>query len=195
MAVLDDRRVGSRDKPPLVVMASPIYSASRSLLCALANRGLMTLHELEVPDTAAVAAIAEREPVALIFCEVLTNPRLRVPDLPALAQIASQHGATLLVDSTLATPLLCRPLTLGPTLLCTRRPSFWGMAISVRASWPARQSSSLGCGPTVSSLAVSSILRGLAACSAACARCMCDSVGRSKTPPPWRTFYRSGPRS
>lgn len=126
MAVLDDRRVGSRDKPPLVVMASPIYSASRSLLCALANRGLMTLHELEVPDTAAVAAIAEREPVALIFCEVLTNPRLRVPDLPALAQIANQHGATLLVDSTLATPLLCRPLTLGAHLVVHSATKFLG---------------------------------------------------------------------
>lgn len=126
MAVLDDRRVGSRERPPLLVMASPIYSAARSLLCALANRGLMTLHELEVPDAAAVAAIAEREPVALIYCEVLTNPRLRVPDLPALAALASRHGATLLVDATLATPLLCRPLTLGAHLVVHSATKFLG---------------------------------------------------------------------
>lgn len=126
MAVLDDRRVHSRDRPPLVVMASPIYSAARSLLCALANRGLMTLHELEVPDTAAVAAIADREPVALIYCEVLTNPRLRVPDLPALAALANQHGATLLVDATLATPLLCRPLTLGAHVVVHSATKFLG---------------------------------------------------------------------
>jgi cystathionine beta-lyase/cystathionine gamma-synthase len=126
MAVLDEKRVGSRDRPPLVVMASPIYSAARSLLCALANRGLMTLHELEVPDTAAVAAIAEREPVALIYCEVLTNPRLRVPDLPALGALASQHGATLIVDATLATPLLCRPLTLGAHLVVHSATKFLG---------------------------------------------------------------------
>ena len=126
MAVLDDRRVHSRERPPLVVMASPIYSAARSLLCALANRGLMTLHELEVPDTAAVAAIAEREPVALIYCEVLTNPRLRVPDLPALAALANQHGATLVVDATLATPLLCRPLVLGAHLVVHSATKFLG---------------------------------------------------------------------
>lgn len=126
MAVLDDRRVHSRDRPPLVVMASPIYSAARSLLCALANRGLMTLHELEVPDTAAVAAIAEREPVALIYCEVLTNPRLRVPDLAALAALANQHGTTLLVDATLATPLLCRPLTLGAHVVVHSATKFLG---------------------------------------------------------------------
>ena len=126
MAVLDERRVHSRDRAPLVVMASPIYSAARSLLCSLANRGLMTLHELEVPDTAAVAAIAQREPIALIYCEVLTNPRLRVPDLPALAALANQHQATLLVDATLATPLLCRPLALGAHLVVHSATKFLG---------------------------------------------------------------------
>lgn len=117
MSVIDEARVQHRDRPPLLVMASPIYSASRTLFCTLANRGLLTLHELEVPDTSAVAAIAAREPVSIIYCEVLTNPRLRVPDLPALAALAKQHGARLIVDATLATPLLCRPLAHGADLV------------------------------------------------------------------------------
>lgn len=119
-------RTVSTEKLPLVVMASPVYSAARALLCDLANRRQLVLHELEVPDADAVEAVAKHEPVAAIYCEVLTNPRLRVPDLPRLGAIAKAHGATLIVDGTLTTPLLCQPLLHGADLVLHSATKFMG---------------------------------------------------------------------
>ena len=42
---------------------------------------------------------------------------LHVADLRALAKIAHDHNTLLLVDNTLASPVLCRPLTLGADLV------------------------------------------------------------------------------
>ncbi|HET6485512.1 MAG TPA: PLP-dependent transferase, partial [Spirochaetia bacterium] len=50
---------------------------------------------------------------AAILTETITNPLSDVPDLIELSRIANAHGVPLVVDNTLATPVNCRPLTLG----------------------------------------------------------------------------------
>ena len=40
-----------------------------------------------------------------------------MPDLGAIASIARERGVPFLVDNTFATPLLCRPLELGATVV------------------------------------------------------------------------------
>jgi cystathionine beta-lyase/cystathionine gamma-synthase len=67
-------------------------------------------------DTAAVAAALTPRTRALLV-ETTSNPLLRVPDLPALARLCRQRGIPLLVDATASTPLGCRPLALGATLV------------------------------------------------------------------------------
>jgi len=54
---------------------------------------------------------------AVILTETVTNPLNDVPDLPLLARAAREHGAALVVDNTIATPLLCRPLSLGADIV------------------------------------------------------------------------------
>lgn len=115
--------------PPLVVVASPLYTASQSLLRALACRGQLTLHEAELatPDELAehLRSLGGRR-VAAIYCEVLSNPRLRVSDLDALAKLAGQCGAALIADATFVTPLLCRPLCHGAALVVHSATKFLG---------------------------------------------------------------------
>src|SRR5205823_9811694 len=67
-------------------------------------------------DTDAVAA-ALRPQTRAIVVETLTNPLLRVADLPALAQLARERHLALIVDSTFASPILCRPLEHGATIV------------------------------------------------------------------------------
>jgi cystathionine gamma-synthase/methionine-gamma-lyase len=45
--------------------------------------------------------------------ETISNPLLRVAALDRIAEIARDAGAALVVDNTFASPLLCRPLSLG----------------------------------------------------------------------------------
>ena len=49
----------------------------------------------------------------MIYTETISNPHLRVADLRALADAAHDVGALCVVDNTLASPVHCRPATLG----------------------------------------------------------------------------------
>jgi cystathionine gamma-synthase len=53
----------------------------------------------------------------LIVAETITNPLCRVPDLGAIGALARERGVPLLVDNTFATPLLCRPLQFGASVV------------------------------------------------------------------------------
>lgn len=56
---------------------------------------------------------ALRPETKVVYCETISNPTMEVADLPALAEMAHEAGALLMVDNTFASPVLCRPLTLG----------------------------------------------------------------------------------
>lgn len=119
----------TQDEPPLVVVASPLYTASQSLLRALARRGQFTLHEAELATPDELAEYLSKQSgrrVAAIYCEVLSNPRLRVSDLDALATLAARYGAALIADATFVTPLLCRPLCHGAALVVHSATKFLG---------------------------------------------------------------------
>ena len=105
--------------PPLVVTASPLYSATAGLLRALAERGALRLWDCARGDVAEIAARCEELAGAgvVIFVEALSNPRLRVADLDGLGALAARIGAVLVVDATFVTPLLCRPLERGAHLV------------------------------------------------------------------------------
>lgn len=73
--------------------------------------GRMTLSQVPVTDTAAVAKAAQG--ASMVWLESPTNPNLDVADLAACAAAARAAGALTVVDNTFATPLLQRPLELG----------------------------------------------------------------------------------
>ncbi|WP_327172740.1 aminotransferase class I/II-fold pyridoxal phosphate-dependent enzyme [Streptomyces sp. NBC_01336] len=68
-------------------------------------------------DSPQEAAAAMTDTTRLVWCETISNPTLRVADIPALAAVAHAGGALLAVDSTFATPVVCRPLSMGADLV------------------------------------------------------------------------------
>ncbi len=53
----------------------------------------------------------------MIFTETVANPSIIVLDFDKIAKIAKKHGVLFAVDNTLATPVLCRPLSLGANIV------------------------------------------------------------------------------
>ncbi len=79
----------------------------------LRNRGDSTF--CDITDLDGIAHALDGS--ALLYVETVANPQIDVADLPALGRIARAAGATMLVDNTVATPLGCRPLEHGATLV------------------------------------------------------------------------------
>jgi cystathionine gamma-synthase len=107
----------------LVVPRAP-YNGTGSLAAELAAAGRLTVREVPVADTAAVAAALDGADVAVL--ETPTNPLLEVADLPAIAAAARAAGVVLAVDNTFATPLLQQPLAAGADVVLHSATKFLG---------------------------------------------------------------------
>ncbi|MGO4406317.1 PLP-dependent aspartate aminotransferase family protein [Bosea sp. RAF48] len=111
-AVLATLRPGDR-----VLIDTGLYYEFGRMIGAFAERFGLGLARADLCDLDAVALSLGAAPTRLVWAECPSNPLWRVPDLAALAALAHRHGARLLVDATVATPVLCRPLTLGADLV------------------------------------------------------------------------------
>ncbi|GAA3072499.1 aminotransferase class I/II-fold pyridoxal phosphate-dependent enzyme [Actinocorallia glomerata] len=97
------------------------YMGFSTLAQEMADRGLLTLHRVDIAETEAVRttiadvatlAQAQDAPV-MLWIESPTNPMLEVADLPALLAEAKRRGILTVVDNTFATPLRQQPLKHG----------------------------------------------------------------------------------
>lgn len=61
--------------------------------------------------------VALRPNTKLVHCETPVNPIMRLTDLAAVSRLAHEAGALVSVDSTFASPVGCRPATLGVDLV------------------------------------------------------------------------------
>ncbi len=98
-----------------VVAARDSYTGTRELLLQLEAAGRFEVDLIDATDQDALGRAAAG--AAMIWLETLGNPLLSVPDLARGALVSRQAGALLVVDNTFATPILCRPLTLGADLV------------------------------------------------------------------------------
>ena len=99
-----------------VVADIAVYRGTQLLLAHDLARFGVTVEFVDCDDLAAVER-ALASPTRLLWVDTLTNPTLRVRDLPRLAELARAAGALLVVDNTFATPIHCRPLAWGATLV------------------------------------------------------------------------------
>ena len=99
----------------VVVAPDCAYLGVLDLLRERAAQGRLTLRQLPVTDTDAIAAAAKG--AAMVWLESPTNPNLDIADIAAVATAARAAGALTVVDNTFATPLLQRPLELGVDLV------------------------------------------------------------------------------
>lgn len=92
-----------------------LYGNTYSLMASrLPKYGIMTtFFDLDDFDGAREAAKGAK----LLYCETIGNPRVQVNDIPALAAIAQEAGIPLVVDNTFASPVLCRPIEHGASIV------------------------------------------------------------------------------
>ncbi|MEZ5785612.1 MAG: PLP-dependent transferase [Xanthobacteraceae bacterium] len=103
--------------PGHIVASLVMYWAFRNWLVREAPRFGHTVELVDTTDLDAVRAAVARQPTALVWIETPGNPLWSISDIAAIADIAHGAGARLAVDSTVATPVLCRPLSLGADLV------------------------------------------------------------------------------
>jgi methionine-gamma-lyase len=107
-----------------IVTARQLYGGTHSLFGdRLPRYGIETTF-CDVDD---YDAIEKALPGAkALHCETIGNPRVRVADIPRLAELARAAGVPLVVDNTFASPILCRPLSLGASIVMHSATKFIG---------------------------------------------------------------------
>lgn len=99
-----------------ILSSASLFGGTFSLFRdTLSNYGITTCF-VDPSDLPAMRA-AVNERTRLIFVETMGNPRLDVPDLAALAAIAREAGVPLVVDATVTTPVLGRVKELGADII------------------------------------------------------------------------------
>ena len=99
-----------------VIAQRCLYGGTYAMLTDLAARWGVEVSHVSGTDPEEVAA-ALRPTTRLLYLETIANPTTRVADIPALAAVARAAGVPVAVDNTFASPLLCRPLSLGADLV------------------------------------------------------------------------------
>ena len=115
MAALHGAILALAPKPVTIVATRELYGGTAALLRQDLEPAGYEVHFVDLCD---MEAVRRAMPDAgLIVAETITNPLCRVPDLGAIGALARERGVPLLVDNTFATPLLCRPLELGASVV------------------------------------------------------------------------------
>jgi cystathionine gamma-synthase len=115
MAALHAAILSVAPKPTTIVATRELYGGTAALL----GQDFEPFgYEVRFVDATDVEAVRAALPGAgLLLLETITNPLCRVPDLQAIAAIARDARVPLLVDNTFASPVFCRPMELGATVV------------------------------------------------------------------------------
>ncbi len=108
-----------------IVAQKTIYGGSFNLLAHTlplygVNTSFVDIHNLQEVE----AAI--RPETKAIFIETLGNPNSDIPDIAALAAIAQAHQIPLVIDNTFGTPYLIRPIEYGADIVVHSATKFIG---------------------------------------------------------------------
>jgi cystathionine beta-lyase/cystathionine gamma-synthase len=99
-----------------IVASSRLYGRTTQLFGQELPRYGVTTTFVDTNDLGAVRKALETK-AKILFVETMSNPLLRVVDLTALAEAARAAGTLLIVDNTFASPVLCRPIEFGATMV------------------------------------------------------------------------------
>jgi methionine-gamma-lyase len=107
-----------------IVAARQLYGGTFSLLAHLLPRYGVTADLFDVEDHEGIGNAIDG--AKILYCETIGNPRIVVADLPRLAAIAADAGVPLVVDNTFASPMLCRPIEHGASIVVHSATKFLG---------------------------------------------------------------------
>ncbi|MEJ7648966.1 MAG: aminotransferase class I/II-fold pyridoxal phosphate-dependent enzyme [Nakamurella sp.] len=99
-----------------LVVQNSIYGGTSGLLDDLRKRWDLSITFIDGDDPEQLA-VALRPNTAALYLETISNPVTAVADIPALTAVAREHGVLSVVDNTFASPMLCRPLSLGADIV------------------------------------------------------------------------------
>jgi O-acetylhomoserine (thiol)-lyase len=99
-----------------IIAGTSIFGGTYSLFARTLKRCGIIPRFVDSTDVEAYRdAITDKTKV--IFLETIGNPRMDVPDLAAVSAVANEHGVALVADNTVATPILLRPAELGADIV------------------------------------------------------------------------------
>lgn len=100
-----------------IISTSSIYGGTYNLLAVTLKK--LGLDVTFISDNASAAEIdaAFQPNTKAVFGETIANPALTVLDFETFSAAAHRHNVPLIVDNTFATPVLCRPFTLGADII------------------------------------------------------------------------------
>ncbi len=142
MAAVHGAILALAPSPTTIVVTRELYGGTAALIRQDLEPAGYEAHFLDFMDTDAVThAMAS---AGLVIAETITNPLCRVADLQAIGAAARDRGVPLIVDNTFATPLLCRPLELGATVVVHSATKYLGGHSDLMAGVMAGDASTIG---------------------------------------------------
>ena len=115
MSALHGAILALAPKPVTIVVTRELYGGTASMLRQDFEPAGYEVLFVDLDDLDATRR--SLQDAGLLIAETITNPLCRVADIEALAKLARARGVPFIVDNTFATPLLCRPLELGATVV------------------------------------------------------------------------------
>ncbi len=95
-----------------IIVASKVYGGTATLTSHTIKRFGIESRYFDVHKAEELEALID-EKTKLILFESITNPSVDVPDFEGITTIANKYGILTAVDNTVATPIHCKPLSLG----------------------------------------------------------------------------------
>jgi len=95
-----------------IIVAKQVYGGTTTLTGHTIKRFGIETRYFDVKNPTEIEALIDGKSKLILF-ESITNPSIDVPDFEAITAIADKNGILTCVDNTVATPILCKPLSLG----------------------------------------------------------------------------------
>ncbi|MGC9350416.1 MAG: O-acetylhomoserine aminocarboxypropyltransferase/cysteine synthase family protein [Sulfurovum sp.] len=95
-----------------VIVAKQVYGGTTTLTGHTIKRFGIETRYFDVKKPHELETLID-EKTKMIMFESISNPSVDVADFDAIAKIANQYNILTCVDNTVATPIHCKPLTLG----------------------------------------------------------------------------------
>lgn len=95
-----------------IIVASQVYGGTTTLTGHTLKRFGIETRYFNVNNPSEIESLIDEKTKIILF-ESITNPSIDVADFDAIVAIAQKHQIISCVDNTVATPILCKPLTLG----------------------------------------------------------------------------------
>jgi O-acetylhomoserine (thiol)-lyase len=99
-----------------IIVAKQVYGGTTTLTGHTIKRFGIETRYFDVQNPSEIEALID-EKTKLVLFESITNPSIDVADFDAIVAIANKHSILTCVDNTVATPILCKPISLGCDLV------------------------------------------------------------------------------